>query len=342
MNDLAGYLEQITGHAPVVRGLAVTDTQKVPLFLRSAYELHETRLFDRRFVLAVEQAEPEHASPAEYARHASMLRQALGADVVLVLFHVPTFVRNRLVQQGVPFIVPGRQMFLPLLVVDLRERGIRRTRTREVVSAAAQLVLLAHLQKHNVEGHSLRELAAALGYSPMTLTNVGDELQSLGVCNVAVKGRTRHLVFTTARRDLWEQALPHLDSPVRTRRWVRWIGVTEAAKIAAGMTALERTTHLNDDAIPTVALGQHEYRVRVQRGELVECALREDAEAQVECWGYDPRKLADGNCVDRLSLFLSQRDSTDERVQKELKTLLGGVAHWPRQDEVVDGQIKRQ
>jgi hypothetical protein len=53
-------------------------------------------------------------------------------------------VRNGLVRNGVPFIVPRRQMFLPFLAVDLRERGARRPRPRrDVLSGAAQALVLS-------------------------------------------------------------------------------------------------------------------------------------------------------------------------------------------------------
>ena len=44
--------------------------------------------------------------------------------------------------------------------------------------------------------------------------------------------------------------------------------------------------------------------------------------AAIEGWRYDPTTLATGDCVDRLSLYLALRDTADERVRKELRTLL--------------------
>jgi DNA-binding MarR family transcriptional regulator len=326
MTDLVDYLAQVTGQSPSMGTLDPADAGRVPLFLRSLYDLLETRLFDRRFVLAKEHDEPEHATPAEYARHVAQLREALGTNAALVLSHVPAFVRNRLVQAGVPFIVPGYQTFLPLLIVDLRERGARPHRDRQSLSAAAQLVLLVHLQKHTIEGRSLRELADALGYSAMTLTNVGAELRAAGLAEVVPHGRTRRLVFTVQGHELWQRALPLLESPVRARRWVRWTGNGHEEGVPAGVTALARRSNLNDDPIPTFALEQRDYKARVGEGALEECPVRDDAMATIELWAYEPRKVEDDGAVDRLSLFLALRESTDERVQQALATMLEGVS----------------
>ena len=39
-------------------------------------------------------------------------------------------------------------------------------------------------------------------------------------------------------------------------------------------------------------------------------------------WNYPPRLLGDGNAVDQISLYLSLRDDTDERIQQALEELL--------------------
>jgi hypothetical protein len=42
----------------------------------------------------------------------------------------------------------------------------------------------------------------------------------------------------------------------------------------------------------------------------------------VQTWTYDPAALADRNVVDRLSLYLSVRDHSDERVAQAAEQLL--------------------
>jgi hypothetical protein len=45
-----------------------------------------------------------------------------------------------------------------------------------------------------------------------------------------------------------------------------------------------------------------------------------------KCWGYDPKQLADGGTVDKLSLYLTLRGGEDERVGKELRIMMEGMA----------------
>jgi hypothetical protein len=117
---LVDYIELVAGFRPQLR--MARPASALPLFLREQFEFAEVELFGRRVLLAVERTPPDELSASEYARNAAMLRQGLGQDVALVMAKLPAYVRNRLVREGVPFIVPGAQMFLPMLMIDLRER----------------------------------------------------------------------------------------------------------------------------------------------------------------------------------------------------------------------------
>jgi hypothetical protein len=55
------------------------------------------------------------------------------------------------------------------------------------------------------------------------------------------------------------------------------------------------------------------------------CRTREEANLYLEIWAYDPLVLSAGDTVDPLSLFLSMRDSPDERIQQQLRILLEGI-----------------
>ena len=60
-------------------------------------------------------------APGDYEKLAASLRSQVGEPVVLVISRMPAYARNRLVRMGIPFVVPGAQFFLPLVLLDLRE-----------------------------------------------------------------------------------------------------------------------------------------------------------------------------------------------------------------------------
>ena len=50
-----------------------------------------------------------------------------------------------------------------------------------------------------------------------------------------------------------------------------------------------------------------------------------DDQCAVELWRYDPRKLACGNCVDKLSLALALSADRDERIEEAVEEMLTSV-----------------
>ncbi len=298
-------------------------TERLPLFLRRRYLFRASKLFGTNYHLAIENAPQDPCSPAEYADHLRVLQEAVGGPVALVLPSIPSYARGRMLRMGIPFIVPGSQVFLPPQIVDLRERQpvlLRRTRTKKL-TPAAQCLVLYHLQREPLTGKPLQEIAHLIGYSPIMVTMVKGQLEAAGICTSVKEGRTITLRFVHDRKELWEQVAPLLSAPDRIRHWVTWPHPGPTA-LLSGMTALSRLTMIGDDPLPTYALWGRTFRASMEKGEFHGCRGSDEANACVESWSYDPRTLASGETVDILSLYLSLRDSPDERVRQQLETLI--------------------
>ena len=319
---LLNYLEMLSGERP---DLAAGEAAALPLFLSERYEIFSARLFGRKFLLALEAEDWESGSPGEYAKHEEALKSKLGEPVVLVLMTLPSYARNRMVQMGVPFIVPGSQTFIPNSLLDLRERFPQpNAKRRTTLSPAAQCTVLYHLLHEPLTESSLKDIARKVHYSPMMMTKVKDELEAAGICKIVRSGRSIVLVFTASGRLLWEQVKSQLVSPVKKTRWVRWER-PETTALLAGMSALSQRTLIAADRLPTYALTLAVFQDLLERGTCVGCRDAEAATAKIEVWSYNPSLLGDGQMVDPLSLYLSLRDSGDERIQQQLEQLVGEV-----------------
>jgi DNA-binding MarR family transcriptional regulator len=321
-SDLKSYLATVTGEPTSALGRQEAAEQRLPLVLRGRYRLEAVRLFDHPLVLAVESDGVEPSTPAGYAAHLAAISDAVGGPVALVLHGLTSPTRARLVAARVPFIVPGHQLFLPMLLVDLRERMRPPVVPREAaLGNVAQLVVLTHLQKQRMDGVSLAEAAGLLGYTPMMLTKAKDELEAAGLCAVRRVGRALRLAFEAEGRALWERALPRLSSPVVRSELVS-ISAHDARAMAlsgalrAGLSALSDLTDLADGPVLTVASG------KAALGRFDRAAFEDVADARLEVWRHAPELLARDGRVDALSLYLSLRDSPDERVQAALDDLL--------------------
>jgi len=319
---LLHYIEAISAERP---DLAAEAAAGLPLFLRERYRIFSTRLFGRKYLLALEKEDWETGSPGEYEKHVESLKQKLGEPVVLVLPLLPSYARNRMVQMGIPFIVPGSHTFIPNGLIDLRERFPQpASKRRETLSPAAQCTILYHLLRGSLAGIPLKNIAQKVHYSPMMMTKVKDELEAAEICKTVRSGRSMVLDFKAVGRSLWEQAESHLTSPVRKTRWVDWEKPHYPA-LLAGMSALSRRTMIADDRLPTYALPLTVFQDFLEKGTCSGCRDAENATARIEVWSYNPHLLGDDQIVDPLSLYLSLRYSADERVQQQLEQLIKGI-----------------
>jgi len=125
--------------------------------------------------------------------------------------------------------------------------------------------------------------------------------------------------------DLTDVERPLIDIAVRKRtEWVRW-GQPRARAVVAGTTALSEASMVTDEDTPTYALRDRDVAAALSKGEMFVLEGREEAEARLEAWKYDPWLLAENGRADRCSLYLSLRNSADERVQKEIQFLIEGL-----------------
>jgi len=321
-DKLRDYLREVSGEEIQ---LDPVSGASFPLFLRDRYQLLSGKLFGRDFILAVEKTKGDPISAGVYESHSELLRSKSEEPVVFVPGSLPTYLRNRMVQLGIPFIVPGSQLFLPMVLIDLRERRSPAVKPMgDRFTPAAQSVLLYHLIRESISGWPMHRIAEATSYSAIMMTKVRAEFEAAEMGESVRKGRTTALRFHFQGRELWERALPFLSSPVRKQHWVHWGHPGDPALIA-GITALSANSLLSDARLPTYALWHKSFQANLESGLYRSCRDPDEANASIQAWNYDPKVLGNDHRVDPLSLYLSLMGNPDERVQQQLPGLLEEV-----------------
>ena len=316
------YLHETLGVAPKVRAWA--GSGKLPYFLQEAFEVRELKLLDRQILLAIEQR-ADRPGLANVRGQMDKLRQLAGMPVVYVTRTLASYERKRLIEQKVPFLVPGNQLYLPDLGIDLREYFRKPTDAAQTaLSPATQAMLIAVLLRRPWRAEwQPAEVVGELGYTPMTMSRAVKELTAAGIATLRTEGRMRWLHTERTAAQTWEHARPMLRSPVKRRAWVLPPQKSRPRPLRlAGLSALGRFSMLTEPQWPTYAVGQAEWKAATQAGfETLPEPL--PGACEWELWHYSPALVRDSDTVDPLSLTLSLQGNQDERVQIALDELKG-------------------
>jgi DNA-binding MarR family transcriptional regulator len=297
--------------------------RSLPPYLLNSYAFACGRILGLRCVFMVGLA-TEAPSPASLAKQVARVKDSFARPAIYVTATLPAHQRKRLVAQGVPFIVPFTQLYLPPLGVDFRETARQRPiETSESFKPVTQVVLLYALLRRGEDELHAQSAAEALGYSQMSISRAFRDLEAAELAVRQSKGRSRPLKLAGAKREIWKRAQSRLVSPVRSRFLTSDRQL--AGALEAGVTALARFSMISPPPERTVAVSSEAWR-GIQRSTPVEplspTLLGEPGQMVVEVWTYSPLSLSHGPTVDMLSLALSLRDEHDERIEAALEDAL--------------------
>jgi hypothetical protein len=319
--QIRAYLRETLGIP--VRILAWDGAARLAAFLTARYRFALVQMMDGELLLVMDEA-GEPTSPAVIRKHIEQVGTKWPGPIAYAREQVTAYNRKRLIEQRVSFIVPGNQMYLPEFGLDLREYFRAPPPPRDVLRPATQAVLLyVLLSKEKIE-QTATALAPLLGYSTMTLSRAFDELESAELAKTDVRGRERVLRLATDPATTWERAQPRLIDPVRSRHYLPAEG-TKPDGLRAGHDALARHTMLAEPRVPVIAIGHAQWLSFREGCPDVELEHREDAGFEIEVWRYEPRAHVHPGVVEPLSLYLSVRQTGDERVEQALEELMEQV-----------------
>jgi len=325
------YLHDTLGIRSAIRPWV--HSSRLPYFLQDAFELHELKVRDHSLLLALNRRK-KTPSLATVRDRLDKLQTVVDCPVVYVTDALASYERRRLIEQKVPFIVPGNQLYLPDLGIDLREYFRQQPHApAEALSPATQAMLLrALLEKSTQAAWYPAAIADELGYTAMTVSRVVKELTGAGIATLDCRGAARWLQMDRPAEKTWEQAKSLLRSPVKRQVWMPAAPALNERQIPlAGLSALACYTSLAEPPLPVYAMSV------VQLKALSEQGFEETPEpitggCQLQVWTYAPilatdAKIAnDTKVVDPLSLRLSFQDTYDERIELALEEL---KEHFP-------------
>ena len=235
---------------------------------------------------------------------------------MLVLKQLSFRRKEYLIREKIPFIVDGKQIYLPFMAVYLQERCSAEKIPREEILPSAQMLLL-HFIYGGAQELSTSQAAKDLELTPTSISRASRQLEEMGLLHIRKVGVQRIMQSEDSPKTLFQKAGDKLLNPIKRTVYIpkKYVGTD---LLESGYSALAEYSMLN---APNVRCYASE-RISQWKDVMTNSLQNSQVQVAVEMWRYNPRKLSTRNTVDELSLALALREDADERVEEAVEEML--------------------
>lgn len=253
------------------------------------------------------------------------MKKISSAKNLPVVYHPRSLTYSKmkgLLQQKVPFIVDGKQAYLPFLgtflqaVSDERNKNVR-------FSLPAQLLATMYLYSRETFLY-IKKAVEFLPYSAMSITRAVRELEAMDLFYVSKQKQSNILHSQLSKRELFDELVDRLASPIWKKGYINNEDITQAM-VLAGEDALAEKSMLANILPVKYAI----YRKNFDESLLKRDLIDSKKQSELQLWLYEPLLFSQSNIPDPISIILSLKNVHDERVEQAVEMLM---------DEVWEGQ----
>ena len=289
--------------------------KKLPLAYRGRYNIFTVEM---NGVLWMAIHPKEDVGLVMLRRDRAGVEKMTGLNCAIFLDRTTFYIKEKLMEEGIPFVIDGKQVFLPFIGYLLSKENERELPPVHLISFLTQKMLLIAIYER---WNEVRVSGAAkrLEVSTKSASRCFDELEYLNVNVLGMKGKSRVINIPDDREQLWQQIESVLRNPV-IRRFILRKDMKLEKK--AGLSALCEYSLLSDNAYPTYAVTKKELKASGVKEEKQASELEEIGCVVLEV-GYFTDFLGKG-LQDPLSVVLSltEEEQEEERVDISINEML--------------------
>lgn len=246
------------------------------------------------------------------------VEKTAGLNCAIFLDRATFYVKEKLMEEGIPFVINGKQLFLPFIGYLLSNANERELAPVHLISFLTQKMLLIAIYErwNNVK---VSDAAKRVGVSRMSASRCFDELEYLNIDVLSMKGKSRVITMPEDLKKFWNQNVGVLRNPV-IQRFV--LNDNMRLEKKAGISALCEYSLLSDNEYPTYAVTKKELKdsgVRTAR----QVRMSEEIGCIVLELGYfiefDGKEMQDPLSV---MLSMTKEEKEDERINISINEML--------------------
>lgn len=296
--------------------------EHLPNFIVTRYRLQRVSMNGQGVIFLYPKTELEQVEVLK--KQIARIQKNENLPVVLVLNELSFRQKEYLIREKIPFIVEGRQIYLPFMALYLQERCNAEKKPREEMLPSAQMLLL-HFIYEGAQELSTSQAAKDLELTPTSISRASRQLEEMGLVHIRKAGVQRILYSEDSPKMLFQKAGDTLLNPVKRTVYIpkELVGTD---LLESGYSALAEYSMLN---APNVRCYAAE-RISQWKDVMTNSLQNSQVQVAVEMWRYNPRKLSTRNAVDELSLALALREDAGERVEEAVEEMLNEL--WRKID----------
>lgn len=225
--------------------------KKLPLAYRGRYDIYKVETSGVNW-LAIHPK--DEIGLVMLRKDRARVEKAAELNCALFLERASFYIKEKLMEEGIPFVMQDKQVFLPFIGYLLNCAKERNLEPVHLISFLTQkMLLMAIYEKWN--DMKVSDAAEKLSISRKSASRCFDELEYLNIDVLGMKGKSRVIRIIGDRKQLWEQVIGKMRNPV-IRRFI----LCEDVKFhkIAGISALSEYSLLSDNDYPTYAVTKKE------------------------------------------------------------------------------------
>ena len=155
--------------------------EHLPNFIATRYRLQMVSMNGQRVIFLYPKTELEQIEVLK--KHIARIQKNENLPVVLVLNELGFRQKEYLIREKIPFIVEGRQIYLPFMALYLQERCNAEKKPREEILPSAQMLLLRFIYG-GAQELSTSQAAKDLELTPTSISRASKQLEEMGLLHI--------------------------------------------------------------------------------------------------------------------------------------------------------------
>lgn len=311
---LVEYLKEIFGQNNVK--VENCDDVILPLYLKQ-YGYTAISLYSQKYVFV---SAKDKVNLKSYKMQKAKIEKIFNCASILVSEKIVAAQRRNLIANGIMFVETGKQIFMPMSGIVLNDSKERLEAKVEKFTPQIQLCALFFLYNRNGL-YTVKQIVEHTHLNEMAISRGMKTLKDLDLVTEENKGRTKYYRLCKNETCYLETIERYCISPVYKSIWVNKNKKPDNI-IKAGFSALSYNSMLLDNEYQTYAISKNDYKKIVEAVELTFDDIIDESEfIKLEVWKYNPFVFAKKDVVDKFSLYMSMRETQDERTEAILKEI---------------------